>query len=324
MLCLQLIFQDYVDMVYKKIFLLEQGFHRKALIICSLFIALLFTELIVFTLFKYNGLYVLNGPLFLILADSLRNKTNKRLVSWSIALCSIFLVASFTFLGEDYLYVILLCCASLICCSMVFFRSGVYKHIVTDFRYWLKYIAFFQILIAFFSLLFLVNVFQGDKVKINTFFYGIGLTAFSLFYVLMLQLTLFRFFKGNSYWITLDNLKDVHKDKIGKLEEYFSTNKDFLDPDFTIDELAKSLNIEKKELSFLLNQVLESNFYTLLAEKRIAVAERLIMNYSNVYTIEYIMLQAGFRSKSSFNRYFKKYTNYTPSEFRDRISLKKA
>lgn len=303
--------------------LLERTFYRRALLICKVFIGLLILELITFSLFKFSDLYLFSGPVFLVLADTLINKINKKMIVWGSILCFIYMASILTPLGKNHIYTVVFPGVSLIGCSVWFFIHPTYKYIINEFKFWLKYTAWFNVLVGLSAFLFLFNELKIQRIKINTFFFAIGLTIFTIVYVLMLLRALKKLQKDNQYQNNLTLLSEEYKDKIQALEMYFIENREFLDPDFTIDELTEPLLMDKKDLSFLLNHVLKTNFYTLLAEKRIRVAEQLIVKSYDVYTIEYIMLQAGFRSKSSFNRYFKQYTGKTPSEFRDAIILKK-
>lgn len=89
----------------------------------------------------------------------------------------------------------------------------------------------------------------------------------------------------------------------------------YLDPNLTIRKFADHLGIPDKELSSQLNQNLGTSFYGLLSKCRIDHACT-IMNTVESITIESLAADCGFNSKSSFNKYFKFYTGFVPSDYR--------
>ena len=60
------------------------------------------------------------------------------------------------------------------------------------------------------------------------------------------------------------------------------------------------------------------NFYQVVSEYRIKHAEELLKEDVNI-TIETLSYECGFNSKSTFNKYFKEYTGYSPSEYRESV-----
>ena len=71
-------------------------------------------------------------------------------------------------------------------------------------------------------------------------------------------------------------------------------------------------NLEKEKQEFL-----EKNFYTLINEYRVQeVIRRMNDKQYQMYTLLAIALDAGFNSKSAFNRIFKQITGKTPSEYK--------
>ncbi|MHC5201356.1 helix-turn-helix domain-containing protein [Myroides sp. LJL119] len=312
-------------MLSNKVVIIQHAFYKKALYICRWYILLLLLEVGIFGLLQNSDLYVFNGPLFFILVQSLRNRFRINRVIVHLLVGVLYLLSLLILMSnKTYLqYSTIIPATSLLCYGVSFFVLDYFKYIMSEFKFWLKYMAWFCILIGTSAFLYLINLADLHIVKVNTYFFVLGLTCFSLIYLLLLYRALRQNQNDLSYLKKVDTLKAEYRDKVQSLQFYFDTNNHFLDPDFSIDDLATPLNMDKKDLSFLLNQVLDTNFYNLLAEKRIKVAQGLIENYSDIYTIEYIMQQSGFRSKSSFNRYFKYHTNKTPSEFRDMINRSK-
>lgn len=90
----------------------------------------------------------------------------------------------------------------------------------------------------------------------------------------------------------------------------------FLNPDLTLVDLAKALNIHQNYLSQVINTFEEMNFYDYINKQRVNKFISLIENPDNKkYTILSLAFECGFKSKSTFNKQFKKITNKTPSEY---------
>jgi AraC-like DNA-binding protein len=61
------------------------------------------------------------------------------------------------------------------------------------------------------------------------------------------------------------------------------------------------------------------NFYDLVNGYRVEEAKRLLLDSKSInYTILSVGFEAGFNSKTTFNTVFKKFTGFTPTEFRDK------
>ncbi|MDW3651450.1 MAG: helix-turn-helix domain-containing protein [Bacteroidia bacterium] len=102
-----------------------------------------------------------------------------------------------------------------------------------------------------------------------------------------------------------------------QLIKLMSEERLFLNPDLTLDQLAKRLGYPVKTLSQVINQSIEKSFYDFVNEYRIEEAQKLLKNPPDPrMTIQEVMYDVGFSSKSSFNTVFKKLTGKTPSEFR--------
>jgi AraC-like DNA-binding protein len=102
---------------------------------------------------------------------------------------------------------------------------------------------------------------------------------------------------------------------------YMQSNKPWLEPELTLEQLASQLSLKPRLLSQVINEMLGKNFYDFINHYRIEEAERLLTNPKDKkITILEVLYEVGFNSKSSFNSLFKKYTGLTPSEFRKKQS----
>jgi AraC-like DNA-binding protein len=89
----------------------------------------------------------------------------------------------------------------------------------------------------------------------------------------------------------------------------------YKDFDLSLEGLAQMLSMTPHQLSQFMNERLGTNFRNYVNSYRIEEAKKILVSESdkNILTICY---DVGFNSKSTFNHCFKKFTNSTPSEFR--------
>jgi AraC-like DNA-binding protein len=106
---------------------------------------------------------------------------------------------------------------------------------------------------------------------------------------------------------------EIHK----MIIDYLKSEKPYIQSDFSMHDLCDRLNISRRKISFVLNEIIHKNFYGVINEYRIREAEELLMTDNlNQMKIEVLGEMVGFQSKSSFNACFKKVTGMTPSEYR--------
>lgn len=111
------------------------------------------------------------------------------------------------------------------------------------------------------------------------------------------------------------DMADVEK----RLGEQLETQRVYLNPDITLDELAKLIKTSPENLSFVINNKFSKSFRDLINSYRInAVKSRL--QKSNHLTILDIALDCGFNSQASFYRAFKKFEGMTPKAYLDSIN----
>ncbi|MGA2142345.1 MAG: AraC family transcriptional regulator, partial [Brevinematales bacterium] len=99
-----------------------------------------------------------------------------------------------------------------------------------------------------------------------------------------------------------------------KIENIMDKEKPYLDPEFTLQDLADMADIPRNRLSWILNKQKKQSFYDFLNLYRINEAKRLMITgeFSNILKIAY---NSGFKSKSTFYSSFKRITTKTPSEY---------
>ncbi|KQX15683.1 AraC family transcriptional regulator [Flavobacterium sp. Root420] len=117
---------------------------------------------------------------------------------------------------------------------------------------------------------------------------------------------------------TKDYQNELIKTQILTLKQYMAEKEPFLDPSLTIQELANQIDIPVRDLSVLINHHMDQHFFDFVNEYRIQKAMNILKDKSkSQLTVLEILYEVGFNSKSSFNTSFKKYTNLTPTAYRN-------
>lgn len=101
---------------------------------------------------------------------------------------------------------------------------------------------------------------------------------------------------------------------------YIDEKKPFLNADFTISELAVSLNSNITYISKSINANTGNNFSTLINTYRINTVKKLIREEDyNKYTLMYMYTSVGFKHQSTFNKVFKQIEGITPTQYIEKM-----
>ena len=196
---------------------------------------------------------------------------------------------------------------------------------------------FTVVLSIFYSIALLKNIFKFTQYPFISEWLKIGLFVFELiiiFWYLYKALNnpnLFRSIDSklklvesiiseeNNSDTILENEKAQNED-LQKLQQYMISEKPFLDPSLTIQDVAIATKIPVRELSLLINHKLEQHFYDFVNAYRVENAMAILKDSTkNKVTILEILYEVGFNSKSSFNTAFKKHTGTTPTSYRNSL-----
>lgn len=125
--------------------------------------------------------------------------------------------------------------------------------------------------------------------------------------------------KSDSDGFTLPE-KDASEQLSHRLKEILAEKKLYLNPNLTRNDLAAELNVNEVFISSLLNEGMQTTFYELINRYRVEEAIRLIRSKKlELITVDALAKEAGFKSKSTFNKSFKQITGTTPTRYRDRL-----
>jgi AraC-like DNA-binding protein len=195
----------------------------------------------------------------------------------------------------------------------------------------ISWVRFFLIVFLFINLFFLFSLFaaihlQNGSWLPRTTALIFSLSIFALGYKGILQKNIF--LQGEK--INLDNTavtaptngerNKPNEELINSLLKYLEEKKPYLDPELTLSHLAKNINMSRSQLSQLINEGTGDNFYDFVNKYRVEEVKRLMIDPQvKNYSLLGIALEAGFKSKSTFNLIFKRFTGLTPSEYRKNL-----
>jgi AraC-like DNA-binding protein len=206
--------------------------------------------------------------------------------------------------------------------------------------YWLGY--FFVLVIVAGCLSFLsaekmvvANLLQPDEIKL----YPLGHTFLSFITLLVFVFLIFCFFLYYLHKfqeIKLQALlnesaakeqKDIsfaaeeaqedfkYRELYGRIEAYFDSAQPFVNPDFSIFQLASAVNSNITYVSKAIKLNRDINFNVFVNHYRIEKVKEMLQNKSARYTLEHIASACGFNSQSTFNKAFKLIEGITPSDY---------
>lgn len=112
-----------------------------------------------------------------------------------------------------------------------------------------------------------------------------------------------------------DDLDEIPKALSDKLVRLMEEDEIYLNPELTVDQLARAARLPSRQTSNIINRKFNMNFFEFVNHYRVEHAKRLLANNPEYSVIE-ISEMSGFNSKSAFNRFFKKVTGVTPTEHR--------
>jgi AraC-like DNA-binding protein len=94
------------------------------------------------------------------------------------------------------------------------------------------------------------------------------------------------------------------------------TDKLYLDPELTVEKVARHLGLPAKTVSFVVNQHLQLSFNAWVNAYRIEAVKRKLANQEHKHlTLTGIAFECGFNSQATFGRVFKQMTGVAPGEY---------
>jgi AraC-like DNA-binding protein len=102
-----------------------------------------------------------------------------------------------------------------------------------------------------------------------------------------------------------------------RIEAAMQNDRLYKNPELSVQVLAKQLDIKPYLISKSLSEIFNKRFNDYVNEYRVKEVQLLLQNADNSkYTLLSLAMEAGFNSKSSFNRAIKKQLGISPSELK--------
>lgn len=110
---------------------------------------------------------------------------------------------------------------------------------------------------------------------------------------------------------------EISPEAIARIRNTMEKQQLYLKQTLNIEEFARQVGIHYREVSNIINKEFNTNFFEFVNEYRVNKAKQMLVDpqCANM-TILDILLESGFNSKSSFHRFFKRYTGMSAAEFR--------
>lgn len=182
-----------------------------------------------------------------------------------------------------------------------------------------------------FGVLLVLSILQNTaRFALNTAFYNGSLVLMALMLLGFMTLVLFKSLKQPQLFAGLleetpdapslsSRVLDDLRSEADRLQHFMEMEKPYLTASLTLQDLADALERPPRLISQAINTVFKHNFFDYVNRHRIAAAQHLLDDpEEHTTTILEIMYRVGFNSKSSFNTAFKKFTNMTPSQYKQR------
>lgn len=136
-----------------------------------------------------------------------------------------------------------------------------------------------------------------------------------MFVILMVLISVFRKRKISKYSSSELSENEVALVK-SKLLEVMEVDRVYLNKELSVSELSEMIGISGAKLSQILNEHMNTNFYTFVNRYRVEEFKKQVReNYNENITLVALSEECGFSSKSSFYRAFKAETGVTPAQY---------
>lgn len=195
----------------------------------------------------------------------------------------------------------------------------------------IAWVRFFMGVFLFINLFFLITLFAQIHLG-NLFWFSktisviFSLSIFALGYKGILQKELFQPDRTKSPLLPEPSspelpTRQVDEELINRLLLFMDETKPYLDPELTLSSLAKDVGVSRSLLSQLINECIGDNFYNFINKYRVEQVKVFMQDPTmKHFSLLGLALEAGFKSKSTFNLIFKRFTGLTPTEYSKTLS----
>ncbi len=186
----------------------------------------------------------------------------------------------------------------------------------------ISWVRFFMIVFMLINLVFLLSLVvaihfeSGAWLQVTTAMM-FSLSIFALGYKGILQKEVFQQNQDAQVKPMVNEKNKIDRELVERILSFMVERKPYLDPELTLTSLADAVGIPRGQLSQVINDGVGDNFYDFVNKYRVEQV-KILMNDPAMknFNMVGIALEAGFKSKSTFNLIFKRFTGLTPTEFR--------
>jgi len=193
----------------------------------------------------------------------------------------------------------------------------------------ISWVRFFMRVFLVINLFFLVSLFAVVHLNYMAWLWKIvgvifSLSVFALGYKGILQREIFDAAPQSPLPGIESSVSKINKadpQLVDKLLSFMKDKKPYLDSELSLSKLAQAVGMNRSQLSQLINDGVGENFYDFVNHYRVEEVKRLMVDpQMNNFNLLGIALEAGFKSKSTFNLIFKRFTGLTPTEYKKNIT----
>jgi AraC-like DNA-binding protein len=141
-----------------------------------------------------------------------------------------------------------------------------------------------------------------------------------LFFNIMVYLALIRpeLFSWKKKYQNTSLPEEKKREIVDELLRQMEVEKIYSDSTLTLAMLARRTGVPLRFLSQIINEEFRVSFSEFVNTYRIKKAEDLLLNSGSEFTVQQIMYDVGFNSKSAFHNAFRKYCGCTPRELQQK------
>ncbi len=116
----------------------------------------------------------------------------------------------------------------------------------------------------------------------------------------------------------LSNVQAYTEEQVERVNDAMLNRRVYLDPDLSLEQLSETTSLPQRLLSSIINRQFEKNFFEYVNYYRVEHAKSLLGEKDKKISMLDVMAESGFNSKSAFNRFFKKFTGMTPTQYKSK------
>ncbi|MEM6894409.1 MAG: helix-turn-helix domain-containing protein [Bacteroidota bacterium] len=114
------------------------------------------------------------------------------------------------------------------------------------------------------------------------------------------------------------SLKNKRSQILGGIKQIIDIEKRYKDPEFNLKQLSDEVGVGIRELAEYFNEELSISFNDYIHRRKIEEFKNLVKaDEENTYSVEGMAQLAGFKSKATFYRIFKKLEGVTPAKYKE-------